>query len=440
MNGKVIHTKRLPPVKKLLQIPQQKPFIPIRSSLTKRKPLRETKLFVLDTNVLIDDPQSPFSFARHDVIIPITVVRELDKNKGKIYQARHALKALEEACVSDKFVTLSTKGRIKIDLVEEKSHALADDTIISVAEKYHKENVYMCVIFVTNDRAAAIKARALGMVVENYKTNEISLEEFKRDVEKDPEVKISKQIVYGNNYVTPYVPEYWVKKGVKENREQEVAIQHLFDPKVTFLALIGQAGTGKTLLAVLAALKMVEDGTYDKIIVTKPVVAVGGVDIGYLPGTKEQKMATWVAPIAEKVNAFLKSKRPAKPAEEKRGSRRTEPPKEEKTFESLVASGMIEVEAETFIRGRSFEKTIVIIDEGQNFTVVGARVWMTRMRDGSKLVMTGDPSQIDVQYLSPNNNALTYTAAKTHKQTWSKTVFLELGVRSPMSEWASKHM
>lgn len=406
----------------------------------KEKATRNKKCFILDTNVLIDDPESPFSFERHDVVIPITVIHELDKNKKNAYQARHALKALDEAHVSNKFIALPSKGRIKVDLSSQGSHSLADDAIIAVAQKYQQENSYLQVIFVTNDRAAGLKARALGITVENYKTNEIDLLKFKELVKKDPAVEISDKVVYDNGYATPYVPDYWLKKGKKRNYGQEIAIQHLFDPKITFLALIGEAGTGKTLIAVLAALKMVKDGLYSKIVVTKPVVAVGGIDIGYLPGTKEQKMATWIAPVAEKVNTFLKSQEASKPVDTRKKPRKNAPPEEEKTFESLVESGIIEIEAETFVRGRSFEGTIVIIDEGQNFTAVGARVWMTRMGDGSKLVMTGDPSQIDVQYLSPNNNALTYSAAKTHGQPWSKTVFLELGVRSPMSEWASKNM
>jgi PhoH-like ATPase len=112
----------------------------------------------------------------------------------------------------------------------------------------------------------------------------------------------------------------------------------------------------------------------------------------------------------------------------------------EMTFDKLVAAGIIEIEAEAFIRGRSFENVIVVIDEAQNFSAAAAKTWMTRMGDGSKLIMTGDVTQIDTPYLSKNNNALSHSAVKTDDQVWSSTIFLDLGVRSIMSDWAANNL
>jgi PhoH-like ATPase len=304
------------------------------------------------------------------------------------------------------------------------------------------------VTFVTNDRAAGIKARSLGIKTESYKTNEVNIKKFENELRGKRSIHIDHKLVYGNGYITPYVPEYWKARGEKNNLGQELALQNLFNQKITFLSLLGQAGTGKTIIAVLAGLKMLEDGVYTKMIVTKPVVAVGGNDIGFLPGSKEEKMGHWIKPISDQVDRFLKERgkkhtEHAPPKGSTKGPKRsTEIPETiaHNTFDFMVATGQIEVEAEAFIRGRSFEKTLVIIDEGQNFSASSMKVWMTRMGSGSKLVVTGDVTQIDVPYLSINNNALSCGAVATHGQPWASAVFLDLGVRSLMSDWAANNL
>lgn len=409
------------------------------------------KVFVLDTNVLIDDPECLLNFQDNYVILPITVIRELDRNKGKLSMARVALKLIDELGINHEFIKLPNGGQIKTELVPEDPNKLNDDIIIDVAKSYLGKHLGD-VTFVTNDRAAGIKARALGINTENYKTNEVDIKKFERELKGLRSIHIDRKLVYENGYVKPYVPEYWKAKGEKVNLGQELALQNLFNPKITFLSLLGQAGTGKTIVAVLAGLKMLEDGVYTKIIVTKPVVAVGGNDIGFLPGNKDEKMGHWIKPISDQVNRFLKE-RAQKNTEnnslEKINRRSADKPKRSteipegiahNTFDFMVAVGQIEVEAEAFIRGRSFEKTLVIIDEGQNFSAASMKVWMTRMGSGSKLVVTGDVTQIDVPYLSINNNALSCGAVATYGQSWAAAVFLDLGVRSIMSDWSANNL
>jgi PhoH-like ATPase len=406
-----------------------------------KKKVSKPKVMVLDTNVLIDDPEAINQFGNNFVVIPITVVRELDRNKGKLFSARHALKALDASEANDDFKPLKNGGKIKIEMVPERPDQLNDDVIISIALSY-KTKGFGAVVFVTNDRAAAIKAKSLGIVTENYKTNEVDLDLLRDKKRAQGFSEIEKGIVYENNVVKPYVPEYWKKKGVKNNLAQEKAIQDLFDTSKTFVVLEGQAGTGKTMLAILAALGVVKKGFYKKIIITKPVIAVGGNDIGFLPGTKEAKMDPWIAPIRDHINNHFtnKSESSLVPAKKRVKPSLDSEEKNQTPFDRLLSSGVIEIEAETFIRGRSFEGVIVIIDEAQNLAVSGAKTWMTRMGDGSKLVMTGDVTQIDTPYLSKNNNALAHSAVKTDGQIWASTVFLDLGVRSVMSDWAANNL
>lgn len=427
----------------------------------KKKPKPEKasppKFMVLDTNVLIDDPDAINQFGDNLVVIPITVVRELDRNKGKLFSARHALKSLEISGANNEFKKLSGGGKIKIEVVVEKPDQLNDDVIIEVAKSY-KEKGFGEVVFVTNDRAAAIKARAIGIVTENYRTNEVDIDLFQKESELEPLKILSpsdRKIIYENGYIKPYVPEYWKNLGVRENHSQEQAILKLFDPAITLLMLMGKAGTGKTMIAILPALKMVTEGLYEKVIITKPIIAVGSNDIGFLPGTLEDKMDPWIAPIRDQVDKFLRSqqaeKKPTKSSPKLiRGKTQKERTWEQAnisveessvlTFQSLVNSGVIEIAPEAFVRGRSFEKSIVIIDEGQNFSTSSMKTWITRIGDGSKLIVTGDVTQIDAPYLSVNNNALSYAAVKTDGQVWADTVFLELGVRSIMSDWAANNL
>lgn len=452
----------------------------LKRNKSKQGKQQKPKLFVLDTNVLIDDPNCIFNFGENDVILPITTIDELDNLKGKLFEAREALRNIDGSGAGKDWKTLPSGGRIKVEISEEK-YDTNDKTIVGVAYSHYKKSVtktglpradaeYSQVILVTNDRGPAIRARALGLKTEKYKTNQVNIDEFLSNLPKSY-IALEKgseeyRAIYNNGFVKPYVPTYWKERGVKVNKAQELSIHYLFDTNTTLLSLLGEAGTGKTMTAVLAALKQVLDGKYEKLIITKPVVAVGGNDIGYLPGSKNRKMESWIKPFEDHINSYFKKEqeklvnqksfKPNSKKARKVGDGKVDVSqlrdKFDKTprtdlndapkwnFNTLVSSGIIEVEAEAFIRGRSFENCIVIIDETQNVSPTSIRTWITRMGDNSKLVLIGDVSQIDEKYLSRNNNGLAYTAVKTADQPWAKAVHLTLGVRSVMSEWASKNM
>lgn len=421
-------------------LPQVKP-IKIISKKSKIK-----KVFVLDTNVLIDDPQAIHHFDDNYVVIPITVVRELDKNKTKLFMARLALKALHDSAVTNDFKKLVGGGEIKIEMVPENTLQLNDDVIISVAKDYQDKHKHLGeVVFVTNDRAAALKARALGLKTESYKTNEVDIDAFQKKIQGIKDFTFDKHIVFENSYVKPYIPEYWKNKGVKRNLAQEKAISDLFNPEITFVSLIGQAGTGKTMMAVLTGIKMVKDGLYKQVIITKPPVVADGNDIGFLPGTKDEKMKNWLGSFIDPVNTFFEHKSSEMTRNQKKTARKkeraeTEEESEQTPFDKLLNDGVIKIETGAFIRGSNFENTLVIIDEAQNISASVGKTWMTRIGSGSKLVLTGDVTQIDTAYLSKNNNALANISVRTNGQPWASAVFLDLGVRSLMSDWAANNL
>ncbi len=417
-----------------------------KGSLVKITPKKSKvkKVFVLDTNVLIDDPQAIHNFGDNYVVIPITVVRELDKNKTKLFMARLALKVLHDSDVTNDFKKLANGGEIKIEMLLENTTQLNDDVIISVAQNYKDKHKHSGeVIFVTNDRAAALKARALGIKTESYKTNEVDIDAFQKTMQGLSDFSFDRKTVYENGYVSPYIPAYWKAKGVKRNTAQEKAISDLFNPEITFVSLIGQAGTGKTMMAILTGICMVKAGLYKQIVITKPPVVADGNDIGFLPGTKDEKMKNWLESFIDPVNTFYKSRKQESDKDSKKVTRRkTEIPEnlEQTPFDKLLNDGVIKIETGAFIRGSNFSDTLVIIDESQNISSAVGKTWMTRIGSGSKLVLTGDVTQIDTPYLSKNNNALANITVKTHGQSWASTVFLNLGVRSLMSDWAANNL
>lgn len=510
--------------------------------------------YVLDTNVIVDDPRAFLAFAEHDVVIPLVVCEELDNLKTRIPEVREANRLLYALRLSEKWTKLASGGRIKIDSglnlkglpvasLEHKN----DNLIISTAFDIDRaqgpkcdDPKYRAVVLVTNDLAVGIKSWALGLESEVYKTKEVSnLIGGEDDVlpklvvtNKDLEVmgayrgnhavlsvsaglrkKIDKMgipqnsgvlvclegedgpciqfaavyrdkslvrvdavnsRVWNNGVIKPYVPAYW--KGIIEgNHEQEVYLNALYDHETTLVCGYGRAGTGKTLMAVAAGLQMVLNGDYDKILITKPQVA-SGQDIGFLPGKKEDKMASWIAPMRDHILSVLKklkkrnrggdensqegtaekpnpwegkqqsqrktvkrgTAKPDAPTQAKGGTPR--PVSDKEIFDELIASGILEVEATAFVRGRSLERTFVVIDEGQNLSVEQMKTWVTRIGEGSKLVVTGDIEQIDSPYLRKNYNGLAVLAERSKGEPWAFSVHLVYGVRSVMSDWAANNL
>lgn len=427
------------------------------------------KSFVIDTNVLLHDPEAILKFPRHKVIIPVTVLEELDKMKrlpnelGK--NARAAFRLLDSLTnlgTGDlhKGVTIENGSIVKIQLeiktepTPSFSLAISDNRIIMAAfylfEKGEK------VVFVSKDFAARIKAEALGLEAEDYENlkyayhslykglRKIEIEKHQIDLfYKDGGVVVTNLDCRPNEYcvltsaehssaVGKYDPDRLMVQplikfsniwGIKpRNVEQRCAIDVLLRDEIKLVTLIGQAGTGKTLLALACGLRKVfDEGGYSRILVSRPVVPLGR-DIGYLPGTKEEKLFNWMQPIYDNLE-FLCDSSGSEPSE---------------TLRWVMESKKIEMEAVTYIRGRSLPKMFIIIDEAQNLTPHEVKTIISRAGEGTKVILTGDPTQIDNPYLDKDSNGLTYIVGRFSNQKIFGHVFLEKTERSELAALAAE--
>ncbi len=430
------------------------------------------KTFVIDTNVMLHDPECVVKFPRNNVVIPVTVLEELDKIKrlpsdlGK--NSRGALRFLDslatigsgdfhKGVVLENDSTIRIQLEIKSDISYGFSLAINDNRIILAA--YLLQERGEKVVFVSKDFAARIKAEAIGLEVQDYENLKYSysaiykgvrrLEMSKHDIDifyKDggisaPEGEEFK--FYPNEYFVISSPEHSSAIGKYDaahhriepllkptnlwglkprNVEQRCAIDILLRDDVKLVTLIGQAGTGKTLLALACGLRKVfDEGGYSRILVSRPVVPLGR-DIGYLPGTKEEKLFTWMQPIYDNLE-FLCGSAGSEPSE---------------TLRWVMESKKIEMEAVTYIRGRSLPKMYIIVDEAQNLTPHEVKTIISRAGEGTKVILTGDPTQIDNPYLDKDSNGLTYTVGRFSDRKIFGHVFLEKTERSELAAIAAE--
>jgi PhoH-like ATPase len=432
---------------------------------------KKEKIFVLDTNVLLHDPESIYKFPRHLVIIPVTVLEELDNIKkapGELGKnARTVIRFLCEAKAQGKGdmysgVTLPSGSRIKIVMEGASKHyglmdpSLNDTkillTALSMVEQGHR------VVFVSKDFALRLKAEAIGLEAEDYENLKVSYEQFAKGCRsvtvdkmvvdtffKEGKIQIAHSEVEPNEYVlitdgqqtssmarftgdnSMFVklmqsPALW---GVKpRNSEQKCAVDALLRDDVKLVTLIGPAGTGKTLLALAVGMRKVfDEGVYRKILVSRPIVPLGR-DIGYLPGTKEEKLSHWMQPIFDNLELLCASQG-AEPSD---------------ILSWVLENKKIEMEAVTYIRGRSLPKMYMIIDEAQNLTPHEVKTIISRAGEGTKVILTGDPTQIDNPYLDKDSNGLTYAFGKFYDQKIAASVFLEKTERSELAALAADLM
>jgi PhoH-like ATPase len=427
-----------------------------------------TTTFVIDTNVLLHDPEAIAKFPRHRVVIPVTVLEELDKMKrlpndlGKNARAVFRfLDSLNTLGTGDlhKGVSLPNESTIRIQLEIKTDNAyhfslsLNDNRIILAAYLLQEKGEH--VVFVSKDFAARIKAEAIGLEAQDYKNLKYSYEDIYKGVRR---VEISKHEVdvfykdgvlslrdvdFGpNEYCVMTSPEHssavgkfdpqkkvvepllkvanlW---GIKpRNVEQKCAVDIIMRDDVKLVTLIGPAGTGKTLLALACGLRKVfDEGIYTRILVSRPVVPLGR-DIGYLPGTKEEKLLNWMQPIFDNLEYLCDSS----------GAEANE------TLRWVMESKKIEMEAVTYIRGRSLPKMFIIVDEAQNLTPHEVKTIISRAGEGTKVILTGDPTQIDNPYLDKDSNGLTYTVCKFRDQKIFGHVFLDKTERSELAAIAA---
>jgi PhoH-like ATPase len=438
------------------------------------------KKYVLDTNVLLQDPNSLFSFEDNEVVIPAVVLEEIDSKKRNADElgrnARQVSRLLDglraRGNLSDG-IGLETGGSIKVELnhksfsklQEAFSEITNDNRILAVALNYHLEEQETAepkpVVIVSKDTLVRIKADVLGLAAEDYLTDRIvtqsdmytgcitlhvhpsvidefysyrvlnvsslnlsyTLHPHEFVILKD-ELGSSKSALLKVNTEGKMLEPLFISNepvwGIAaRNVQQRMALELLLNDDIPLVTLTGKAGTGKTLLTLAAGLMKIEDEhKYKKLLIARPVVPMGK-DIGYLPGEKDEKLRPWMQPIYDNLEFLFDTKKAG-------------------DIDKILAGlSSIQVEALTYIRGRSIPGQFIIIDEAQNLSKHEVKTIVSRVGEGSKIVLLGDPEQIDHPYLDASSNGLTYVVERFKQESVSGHITLERGERSHLAQLAA---
>ncbi|NND32767.1 MAG: PhoH family protein [Saprospiraceae bacterium] len=434
------------------------------------------KLYVLDTSVLLFDHNAITNFDDNDIAIPITVLEELDNfkigNETKNFEARSVIRFLDRLSEEKKlnqWIKLGPEhGRLKIVMAARLKEVDAevvygkdknDHKIINAALSLKNAHTKSKVVLVTKDINLRIKAKALGLMSEDYETGKVkNIEDISegyttidyldaeciRDIYQKKAIaedgllqtaKISNGYYILNNCSQSALVRYNAQTDMVErvdkkyaygikprNSEQTFALDALLNPDIKLVALQGIAGTGKTLLALAAALE--QRSKYQKIILSRPIIPLSNQSIGFLPGDANDKISPYMQPIWDNLN-FIKSH--FGPHEKKM-----------KILEELQKSGYLTVTALTFIRGRSLTNSIFIVDEAQNLTPHEIKTIITRAGEGTKIIFTGDIHQIDTPYMDEQSNGLSYIIDKLRGNSLFAYIKLRKGERSALANLASE--
>lgn len=434
------------------------------------------KNFILDTTVLFYDAHALFNFEENNVIIPITVIEDIDHFKKDVSetgrnarQTSRYLDALRKRGSLTKGVKLENGGTLFVTLSDaEAVHRIPrefqekprDNFILAITLAVKERAGATPTVFVSKDINLRIKADALGVVVEDYESDKVDIEELYSgytrvaadaatvDALREKGVCEVQGDFFPNQYVTLAdgadpshfamgrfdAKERKIVRLISEGREgmfrikprnseQLFTMDALLNDAIQLVTLVGKAGTGKTLLAVAASLnKTIDENLFSRILVSRPTLPMGK-DIGFLPGTVEEKLTPWMYPIIDNVDLLLRSE--AKARRHIRG------------FKELMDTGILIIEPLTYIRGRSIHNQYLIVDEAQNLTPHEIKTIITRVGDGTKIVLTGDPYQIDNPYIDSSSNGLTYVVEKFKAQEIAAHVTLTKGERSLLSELAA---
>lgn len=433
------------------------------------------KIFVLDTNVILHDYNCIHNFQDNDIVLPVVVLEELDKfkkgNEQINYNARAFIRIIDEMSGDKLFnggISLGKGlGNLRIalgqpfpdEILKSFYDDVPDHRILAIAYHEAKENPSRYVALVSKDMNLRVKAKSLGIAAEDYLTDKVqdmeSLElkagAVTVDVSDDSvlnqfyaEGKIDAKTV---NNLMPAANQFFVLKygnssalaryeqlsnhlvrvekqrcyGIEpRNSEQTFAMDALLNPNVQLLSLTGMAGTGKTLLAVAAALQ--QEANFDQILLARPVIPLQNQEIGFLPGDIKEKIGPYMLPLFDNIS-FIKSRFKSNT-------------KEVLKIEELLRTEKLNISPLAYIRGRSLSNTFFIIDEAQNLTPHEIKTIITRAGENTKIVLTGDIFQIDSPYLDQRSNGITYLTDKMHGQDLFAHVNLVKGERSPLAELA----
>ena len=431
------------------------------------------KNYILDTNVLLHDPNSLLSFKTNTVLIPIEVIEEIDRFKREATErgqnARSFSRTLDGLRSQGRLsegVTLSTGGELRVVFQNKTKNGQVsvgnnsvDGRIVALAQTVQKNNPRIATILVTKDINLRIKADALGLQAEDYESDRVMIKDLYTGM-FDLTVSAEKMIAFRangeldlagrtryfpNEYCTiteegnpkrtaltkvdasgaKLVPIIDSREGVwgikPRNREQHFAFDALLDDRIKLVTLMGKAGTGKTLMAMAAGLKRtVLDREFRRLVVARPTISMGK-ELGFLPGSLEEKLSPWMQPIHDALELL---------SDLNMGN-------EHRRSHDLMRSGSIVVEALSYIRGRSIAHQFMVIDEAQNLTPLEAKTIITRVGHGTKIIFTGDPYQIDNPYVDSSSNGFNYTVSKFREQPIAAHIELQKGERSELAELAA---
>ena len=436
------------------------------------------KIFVVDTNVILHDPTAILRFEDNEIVLPIAVIEELDRFKKQPEMtgrnAREVSRTLDNLRQQGHLTTgvkLSNGGTLRValsdrhtlkELPPELDGGVADNSILAVGMQC-KQRCQCPVIVVSKDTNLRIKADALGLNAEDYETDKVDVDELytgstevlvnseqiseffqagsitlageflpNQDItlvdNTNPSHTALGMIEGKSNKIIHLaaLPKLGVSRIQPRNREQRFALNLLLQDSIKLVTLVGKAGTGKTLLAIAAGLqKVADEKLYTRLLISRPVVPMGK-DIGFLPGDINEKLTPWMQPLYDNFDLIFGTQENAvKAGHWRRG------------HEELIEMGILQIEPLTYIRGRTIPQQFLIIDEAQNLTPHEVKTIITRAGEGTKVVLTGDPDQIDNPYIDAASNGLTYVVERFKHEPLAGHITLTKGERSSLAERAT---